>query len=95
MAMQFTISGDSTPYVANKVVREGPGMPVSDVTKQRLLLLSDLARLARGSWFANRFESRAEELGVEPSCKNYLLIVKASLAHGLIFRQLSASPMPS
>ncbi|KAG9026071.1 hypothetical protein FS837_004744, partial [Tulasnella sp. UAMH 9824] len=64
---EFTISGDSTPYVAKKVVREGPGMPVSDVAKQCLLLLSDLARLARGSWFANRFESRAEEFGVEPS----------------------------
>ncbi|KIO16270.1 hypothetical protein M407DRAFT_34077 [Tulasnella calospora MUT 4182] len=64
---EFTISGESTPYVAKKLVRKAPGMLVSDVMEQRSLLLSDLIRLARGHWFAKRFESRAEEFGVEPS----------------------------
>ncbi|KAG8964757.1 hypothetical protein FRC00_001268 [Tulasnella sp. 408] len=97
---EFTISGDSTPYVAKKLVREGPGMPVSDVAEQRLLLLSDLARLARGSWFADRFESRAEELGVETSSFRFtdafLIDVPAAVKpqHSVRTRSSAASGEP-
>ncbi|KAG8986355.1 hypothetical protein FRB90_004071 [Tulasnella sp. 427] len=64
---ELAIAGSQIPYVAKRLLSKAPGEPVPILHEQYDLLLADLVRLVKGQMFVKRFESSADEYGVEPS----------------------------